>query len=147
MVSRRSVKVLIGSALVGLLLSSVQAAEMLPKQMSGRWTAETPRGPMSDVWSVEIDSQDGGGAISGRVSHVGISCGAKDEPMQGTFDGSTLVITSQLRAGVNSAQAKGNCQGGKITWTLKAKEGTQSFEGEANLEGPRQVKVVVTLGP
>lgn len=147
MTNRAGMKIVVGAAVLGLLFGLAQATEMLPKQMSGRWTAETPRGQMSDVWSIEIDSQDGGGAISGRVSHVGVSCGAKDEPMQGTFDGSTLIINSQLRAGVNSAQTKGNCQGGRITWTLKARDGMKSFEGEANLEGPRPIKVAVTLAP
>ena len=128
-------------------LSTVCAAEALPKSMSGRWAVTTPRGEVSNTWSIIIDKQDGKGAIEGRVTHYGITCGAKDEPMSGTFDGSVLILQSRLRPDVYSARAGGNCGSGKITWTLRKREGRDDFEGEAVFEGVQSVKVSVYLNP
>jgi hypothetical protein len=74
------------------------------------------------------------GTIEGRLTHHGFNCGAKDEPMTGSFDGSELRLVSRLRADVNVKNAGKDCGSGKTTWTLqKQKKG--GFEGKGVWEG------------
>jgi hypothetical protein len=130
----RRLTILVLFALMIAVGSHTLAAEPLPKSMSGQWFLARVRGQVSGDWSVVIDKQDDKGAIEGRLTHHGFNCGAKDEPMTGSFDGSVLRLVSKLRANVNVKNPGRDCGSGKTTWTLNRQK-NGSFEGEGLWEG------------
>lgn len=112
------------------------AAEPLPKSMDGRWAATLSSGQqIGNIWSLSVEKQDASGTLQGKLSYYGTFCGAKDEPMTGSFDGSELRITSSLRANTNTDRAGGQCGTGKASWILRKQQGRHLFEGEGRLEG------------
>jgi len=131
--------------LAGIVLA--QATVPLPKAMSGRWTSVVPGGrTFTDTWSVVLDAPGGTGPVTGRLTLNGVGCGAKDEPLTGTWDGSELRIESQVHPNVNSQRANGECGTGRVTFRLTRKPGQSTFEGESQRDAapaPSQV----TLGP
>ena len=123
------------------------AAEPLPKSMGGRWAATLSSGQqIGNIWSLTVEKLDGSGRFEGKLTYYGAFCGAKNEPMTGTFDGSELRINSSLRANTNTDRAGGQCGTGKAMWLLKKQPGRQLFEGEGELEGI-PVKTRVYLNP
>ena len=135
--------VLAGSA--GMILAQTTAP--LPKAMSGRWTSVVPGGrTFTDTWSVILDASGGTGPVTGRLTLRGVTCGALDEPLTGTWDGSELRMESQVRPNVNAQRTNGECGTGRVTFKLTRKPGQSTFEGESHRDAapsPSQV----TLAP
>jgi len=124
-----------------------QATAELPGRMSGRWTAVVPgRATYSDTMSVTLDVPSGTGPLTGRLTSRGVTCGALDEPLTGTWDGTELRFESLVRPNVNAQRADGNCGTGRVTYVLKRKPGQSAFEGESHREGLK-IAVQVTLAP
>jgi hypothetical protein len=124
-----------------------QVAAPLPKAMSGRWTSVVPGGrTFSDTLSVVLDVPAGTGPVTGRLTLRGVTCGAMDEPLKGTWDGSELRFESLVRPNVNATRSNGECASGRVTFTLVRKPGQTAFDGETHRDGlsfPGQV----TLAP
>ena len=118
----------------------------LPKTMSGSWTGVYPRGSFSDTMSVVLGAPDGSGALKGLLTYQGLSCGAKDEPLTGTWNGTELRFESQLRPNVNSKRLNGQCGTGLTKFVLTRKPGQGSFVGESRTEGT-QIPDQIQLSP
>lgn len=119
----------------------------LPKSMNGRWTAVVPGGrTFTDTMSVVLDAPNGTGAVAGRLTSRGVVCGALDEPLTGTWDGTELRFESLVRPNVNVTRPNGDCGNGRIVFVLIRKPGQGAFEGESRREGsPNPVQI--TLSP
>lgn len=111
-----------------------QSADQLPAKLSGKWVAMSPRGAVVDFFSLEFDGNRGPGGVSGRLTWRGVNCGAKDEPIKATWDGSELVFEATVRPNVNAQRSNGQCHPGPTRFVLKRKPGEQNFEGEARNE-------------
>jgi hypothetical protein len=135
--------VLAGSA--GMVLA--QTTTSLPKAMSGRWTSVVPGGrTFTDTWSVILDAPGGTGPVTGRLTLRGVTCGALDEPLTGTWDGSELRMESQVHPNVNAQRMNGECGTGRVTFKLARKPGQSTFEGESQRDAA-PVPSQVTLAP
>ena len=137
--------------LAGLMTMSgvafAQGAAPLPKSLSGRWTAVIPGGRVfTDSMSVVLDARDGSGPVTGRLTVRGIVCGAQDEPLAGTWDGTELRFESQVRPNVNAARPNGDCASGRVSFVLVRKPGQTSFEGESRRDGTA-TPTQITLAP
>lgn len=137
-------------ALVAALVSTAFAqapANALPPSLSGRWTFLPAGGRTAiDAWSVRFDGGGAPGPVTGTLNWRGVNCGAQDEPLKGTWDGTELRFESVLRANTNTQNPNGNCAGGRGTWVLKRRPGSADFEGEASMNEGRIV-VTVTASP
>ena len=143
--SARNLALLVLAGSAGTVLA--QAAAPLPASMSGRWTAVVPGNrTFTDSLSVVLNVPGGTGPLTGRLTLRGIVCGASDEPLTGTWDGSELRLESQVRPNVNALRANGDCGTGRITFKLARKPGQTAFEGEA-LRDASSVPSQVTLAP
>ena len=123
---------------VAWLATSVFAAETapLPKAMSGRYTAVVPgQQTYTDSLSVVLDAPSGTGPVTGRLTVRGVTCGAVDEPLSGTWDGTELRFESLVKPNVNAQRLNGQCGSGKVTFVLSRKPGQTSFEGESRRDG------------
>jgi hypothetical protein len=124
-----------------------QTAAPLPKTMSGHWTVVVPgRQTYTDTMSVTLDVPSGTGPLTGRLTSHGVICGALDEPLTGTWDGTELRFESQVRPNVNTQRMGGECGSGKITFVLTRKPGQDRFEGESHREAPF-APAQITLAP
>jgi hypothetical protein len=124
-----------------------QTAAPLPKAMSGRWTAVIPGGrTFTDTMSVVLDVPAGTGPVTGHLTSRGVTCGATNEPLTGTWDGTELRFESQVRPNVNTQRANGDCGNGRIIFVLTRKAGHTNFEGESRREG-MSVPAQITLAP
>lgn len=123
-----------------------QPADPLPGILSGSWTAMTPRGAVIDKLSLTFDGNGQIGPATGRVTFRGINCGAQDEPMQGTWDGTELRFQATLRPNVNAQRMGGQCGDGRATYVLRRKAGEKAFEGEGRFEGATNA-VTITVSP
>lgn len=108
-----------------------QSGERLPGKLSGRWTFTGPSQTFINPVTLEFDGDGKPGPITGRLTWRGVTCGAQDEPLTGTWDGSELHFTSTLRANVNAQRMNGQCGDGKTTYVLRRKPAEASFEGDA----------------
>jgi hypothetical protein len=111
-----------------------QTAAPLPKSLSGHWMSmggNTGR-TYIDSMSVTFDDPVEIGPVKGRLTSRGVVCGAMDEPLTGTWDGSELRFESQVRPNVNVARNNGDCGTGRITFVLTRKPGQPGFEGESH---------------
>ena len=144
----RSVRDVVLLVLTGCAgIASAQTAAPLPASMSGRWSAVIPGNrTFTDSLSVVLDVPDGTGPLTGRLTLRGITCGAQEEPLSGTWDGTELRMESQVRPNVNAQRANGECGTGRLTFKLTRKPGQASFEGEA-LRDASPVPSQVTLSP
>jgi hypothetical protein len=117
---------------LGVLVEAAfaQAGDLLPAKLSGRWTFVGPRTYINAV-SIEFDGDGRPGPIAGRLTWRGVSCGAQDEPLTGTWDGIELRFTAMLRANVNVQSMNGQCGEGQATFVLTRKRGERNFEGDA----------------
>ena len=137
-------------ALAAALVSAASAqapANALPGALSGRWTF-LPAGGRTfvDMWSARFDGTGAPGPVTGKLTWRGVNCGAQDEPLTGTWDGTELRFESVLRANANTQNLNGNCEGGRAVWVLKRKPGSATFEGEGSMN-ERKVVVTVTASP
>jgi hypothetical protein len=115
--------------------------------MKGRWVAVLPNGQsFIDSLSVVLDQPDATGRVTGRLTSRGVTCGALDEPLVGTWDGTELRFESRVKPNVNAQRMNGNCDTGRIEYVLKRKPGDSRFEGQARRDGS-PVAVEVTLSP
>jgi hypothetical protein len=99
-----------------------------------------------DSVSVALEPVDPSGRVTGRLTARGVTCGALDEPLVGTWDGSVLRFESKVKPDVNTQRMNGDCASGRITYVLTRKPGQSSFEGEAVRDG-MSAPVHVTLSP
>lgn len=119
----------------------------LPPKLSGTWSSFTPGGrPHSNTMSLTLDPPDANGHVKGLYTSRGVVCGALDEPLSGTWNGTELRFESQVRPNVNTQNRNGDCGSGRITFVLTRKPGQQGFEGESQREGA-SVPVQVSLSP
>ncbi len=124
-----------------------QTLTPLPKTMSGRWTAVVPgRATFTDTLSIVLDDPGESGKVTGRLTLRGVTCGAKDEPLSGTWDGTELRFESAVRPNVNVQRADGQCESGRTTFVLARKPGQTSFQGESRRDGMTTTSQV-TLSP
>ena len=125
-----------------------QTAAPLPKAMSGRWTAVIPGGrTFTDTMSIVFDDAPiASGPVTGRLTSRGVTCGAANEPLTGTWDGTELRFESQVRSNVNPQRANGDCGSGRIIFVLTRKAGQATFEGESRRDG-MSVPAQITLAP
>ena len=124
-----------------------QAIEPLPKTMSGRWTAVVPGGrTFSDTLSVVLEVPGGTGPLTGRLTLRGVTCGAVDEPLSGTWDGTELRMESRVHPNVNALRANGECGTGRVTFNLTRKPGRTTFDGES-LRDAAPTPSQITLAP
>jgi hypothetical protein len=96
--------------------------------------------------SIALDVPAAPGPITGRLTSRGVACGAQDEPMTGTWDGTELRLESKVRPNVNTTRMNGDCASGRVTYVLTRKPGQVKFEGEAMRDG-LSTPVQVTLSP
>jgi hypothetical protein len=126
------------AAILALAASAVLAedAPPLPKVMRGTWTAIVPHDrAYTDALSVTLDESAGAGALTGRLTLRGVTCGAIDEPLTGTWDGAVLRMESVVRPNTNAQRMNGQCGSGRVTFVLKRKPGQPGFEGESTRDG------------
>lgn len=122
-----------------------QTTAPLPKSLSGRWMAMGKNGrTYIDSMSVTFDDPIEIGPVKGRLTSRGVVCGAMDEPLTGTWDGSELRFESQVRPNVNVARNNGNCGTGRITFVLTRKPGQTGFDGESHRD---ESTAQITLAP
>jgi hypothetical protein len=136
--------VLIASALAVLSTAAfAQTDATLPSKLSGRMTATgATRTFILDIAMV-FDGDRKPGAIAGHVTHHGVSCGAENEPLAGTWDGTELRVVAALHANVNTLRMGGQCDGAKVTYTLKRKPGGGEFEGDVRANTSSAVATIV----
>lgn len=119
----------------------------LPPSLSGRWTYSAPNGrTFIDQWSVRFDDGGAAGAVNGTLTWRGLTCGAKDEPVTGTWNGTELRFAFVLRPNVNTQNPNGNCGSGQTTVVLTRKAGATGFEGTAT-QADRNAIVAVSASP
>jgi len=131
------------------LATNVVADEVmpLPKAMSGRYTAVVPgQQTFTNSLSVVLDVPSERGPVTGRLTVRGVTCGAVDEPLSGTWDGTELRFESLVRPNVNAQRPNGQCGNGKVTFILTRKPGQSAFEGESRRDGS-PIVVEVRLAP
>jgi hypothetical protein len=123
-----------------------QSTDLLPSKLSGRWTATTIRGVFIDTLSLTFEGNGQSGSVTGRITMRGRSCGAQDEPFQGSWDGAALRIDTVHRPNVNTQIMNGTCGSGRVTYMLQRKPGEKAFDGELLLDGA-QIGVTVSVSP
>jgi len=137
-------------ATVALCLSAVADAQdsaPLPKSLSGRWTAVVPGvATFNDTMSMTLDAPVQPGPVTGRLTARGVGCGDENEPLTGTWDGSTLRVESKVYPNVNVQRMNAQCGSGRVTYTLTRKPGQSTFEGEGVRDGMTGA-AQVTLSP
>lgn len=142
---RVAIAFVVSAAVAGAALG--QAADPLPASLSGRWTATGPSGVFVDSFSIVFDGTRATGTVPGRLNWRGVSCGAKDEPIQASWDGVELRFEAVLKSDTNTQRAGGRCPSEAWRWVLKRKPGERTFEGEARNPGAAALTVTVTAAP
>lgn len=121
------------TALAGVVGAVFAQTAALPKSLSGHWMAMGKDGrTYIDSMSVIFDDPIEVGPVKGRLTSRGVGCGAMDEPLTGTWDGSELRFESQVHPNVNAARKNGDCGTGRITFVLTRKPGQAGFAGESH---------------
>ena len=111
-----------------------QNADPLPTTLSGRWTVIAAGGrTYIDSVSLKLEGDGKPGPVKGLMTWRGVTCGAADEPLEGTWDGQVLRFTSTLRPEVNAQRNGGQCGDGKLVGELQRKPGERSFSGETRM--------------
>ena len=124
-----------------------QSVAPLPKALSGRWTAVVPGNKtFTDAMSVVFDDPVQSGPVTGKLTSRGVTCGAQNEPLTGTWDGTVLRMESKVYPNVNAQRPNGECGTGRINYVLTRKPGEPTFEGEAVRDG-MALASQVTLAP
>jgi hypothetical protein len=110
----------------------------LPPRLAGRWTAVTPSGVFTDRFEMSFEGDRQPGEVTGRATFRGVTCGSKDEPFRGTWDGNELRVQTMHRANVNT-QRSTSAACGPTTYVLRPRPGASSFTGEGRTEGMNAV--------
>ena len=119
----------------------------LPAKLSGNWSSVVPGGrAYTDTMSIVLDPPDQAGRVTGRFTSRGVACGALDEPLTGSWNGSELRFESQVRPSVNTQRLGGDCGDGRIRFVLVRKPGQSGFEGQSVREGA-PAPAQITLSP
>jgi hypothetical protein len=128
--------------------SVAQADTSLPLSLKGEWTAlgqgENHGRSYVDHFSLAFEGNGAPGSVAGRLTLHGVNCGAKDEPIQASWDGSELKFEAVLRANTNTQSMNGNCPAVPTRWVLRRKAGDPSFEGEGHVGS---ITVTATAAP
>lgn len=134
------------ATLVAAFAVSAQApATALPGALSGRWTFVPPGGrALVDFWSIRFDGSRDPGPVKGTFTWRGRSCGAIDQPVDGTWNGTELRFEARLAPNVNTQIQNGQCADGPVQLVLQRKPGDRAFEGEARAPN---ATVSVTASP
>ena len=123
------------TALVIAALSlPTHSADTLPVALKGRWYGVGGGGSKNNYDVALSDlKQSPDGSVAGKLTRFGNGCGANGEPINGSFDGTTLKLESMSRAGVNTRRMGGDCgldkyvlkreDDGKFVGTLEDKQG------------------------
>ena len=115
-------------------VAAAQTDDTLPSVLAGRWTVVAAGGrTFIDRVSLQLEGERKPGPVKGLMNWHGVSCGAADEPFEGTWDGQVLRFNSVLRPNVNTQRNGGQCGDGKIVGELQRKPGERSFSGETRL--------------
>jgi hypothetical protein len=123
-----------------------QAPLRLPKSLNGSWSAQTPGGRANtNVMSVTLDPPSATGDVTGRYTSRGVVCGAIDEPLTGTWNGTELRFESLVHPNVNVNNRNGDCGTGRIVFVLTRAPGQTRFNGESVRDGGRPAQI--TLDP
>jgi hypothetical protein len=136
--------------IVALLMTTLarsafaQTEASLPASLSGRWTFMGPSGALIDTFSITFERNRAPGTVTGRLTWRGRNCGAKDEPIQATWDGTELKFEAVLKPNTNTQRMNGACPPEPTRWVLKRKAGERSFEGEGRI---REILVTVSAAP
>lgn len=120
-----------------------QGVERLPSALSGRWTSMGGSQTFIDSLSMAFDGNGEPGPIKGRLTFRGVNCGALDEPLSGTWDGTVLRFQTMHKPGINTQRLGGSCGDGIVTYELKRSPGNKAFEGTGAL-GSARITVNVT---
>jgi hypothetical protein len=128
------------------LPSTAQSPEPLPPALSGRYSVVPPGGrTFVEFWSMRFT--EAAGKVRGSVTWRGRGCGAQDEPIEGTWDGSELKLQFVARPNVNVQVPNATyCGEGRTDVVLRRKPGSRDFVGEARLNNAGPV-VDVTGSP
>ena len=136
------------AAVVPALKSHAQGqSDPLPSSLSGRWTVVPPGGrTIIDSWTFEVDGARAPGPVKGRVTWRGRGCGALDEPIAGTWDGTELSFEFKTRPDVNTQMTGATyCGEGKTNVVLRRQAGARDFEGEASMnDGPANIPLTAS---
>jgi hypothetical protein len=137
-------KIALATSVFAISMSApAQIGATLPVKLSGRMTATGATQTFILDITMVFDGDRKPGAIAGRVTHHGVSCGAENEPLAGTWDGTELRVVAALHANVNTLRMGGQCDGAKVTYTLKPKPGTREFEGDVRANTSSAVATIV----
>ena len=120
----------------------------LPTKMNGHWTAVVPgrQTYMDSLSVVLVPPSNGTGPVTGQLTLHGVTCGAIDEPLTGSWNGTELRLVSKVHPNVNSQRPNGQCGNGALTFDLKRRPGQSVFEGESTRDGS-PITSQVTLSP
>jgi hypothetical protein len=111
-----------------------RAADDLPTQLSGRWTALVPGGrTVVDSFTMKFSGDRKPGPVTATLNWRGLFCGAEDETVSGTWDGRVIRFESVLRSNVNVQRNGGQCGDGKLVGELQKNPTEDGFTGEARL--------------
>jgi hypothetical protein len=117
---------------VGIAIA--QSSPALPNALSGRWTYLGTNTVLTDTISIVFEGNGVPGPISGKITAGGVTCGTKDEPFSGTWDGTVLRFEVTVRANVNTTRRDGDCSA-LAKYVLTRKPGQSAFEGEVSRAG------------
>lgn len=137
---------LIASTLAVTSSVFAQSGDQLPPKLAGHMTAAGATQTFILSVAMTFDGEGKPGPVTGRVTHQGVNCGAQDEPLTGTWDGSELRVAAALHPNVNTLRMNGQCDGARVTYSLKRKPGTSEFEGEVRANTTSAV-VPIMLSP
>ena len=135
--------VLVASVVAISTTALAQTDATLPAKLSGRMTATGATQTFILDIAMEFDGDRKPGAIAGRVTHRGVNCGAENEPLTGTWDGTELRVVAALHANVNTLRMGGQCDGAKVTYTLKRKPGSREFDGDVRANNSSAAATIV----
>jgi len=123
---------------IALVIAAVSlpahSADTLPAALKGRWYG-IAAGGSSNNYDISLSDlkQSSDGNVTGTLTRFGNGCGANGEPLNGSFDGTTLKFESTSKAGVNTRRMGGDCgvdryvlkrgDDGKFTGTFEDKQG------------------------
>lgn len=125
------------ASIIATTWAAGQTPQALPTALTGKWVVVLPNGRLyTDSMSLVLDAPaDGSNTVKGRLTVRGVTCGAQDEPLIGTWDGVQLRFESQVRPNVNAQQKDAQCGSGKVSYVLRRKPGQQDFDGEFTRDG------------
>jgi hypothetical protein len=113
-------------------LAHSQSESSLPATLAGRWSWTGPGGNVTESFALTFEGPRTPGSVQGRFTWRGVTCGAKDEPIQAQWDGTILKFEAVLKSDINTQRSNGRCGPEPGRWELKRKS-DGSFEGEGRV--------------